>query len=439
MSYAATASAQRVRSAAEHGGYVAALGLAAAPVLAANGGYFPSSWGWAAAGFAWAAVLGSALAQAWRPSWLELSFVGGLAAVAGWAALSAFWTISQSDTALEVERTLVYVAAALAVVTVVRAAHVPQLTAGVCTGLGLVCLYALASRLFPHATGGSEFAGSRLATPIGYWNGLGLVAGMGALLALVFGARAAHTWSRVVASASVPIFLVTLYFTFGRGAWIALLAALAVLFAVSQRRLQLLGTSLPTLVLAAIGVWRASREHALTHTTGVALQTASHEGRGLAALVAGLCLVAAYAAYGTSRLDGIWVRPSVVRPARIAILVAVVVVVAAVVARFGSPVTIARHGYDSFTASPTATSNLNSRLFSLSNNGRVAAWKVAWQAFKEHPVAGLGAGGFEPYWNQHRRSDFSDSSWANRCSDEKAEKAFLLPGSSMYPSAYRAR
>src|SRR5215217_4583404 len=34
---------------------------------------------------------------------------------------------------------------------------------------------------------------------------------------------------------------------------------------------------------------------------------------------------------------------------------------------------------------------------------------------------------------------FSDSSWANRRSDEKVEKAFLLPCSTMYPSAHRAR
>src|SRR5918997_794193 len=34
---------------------------------------------------------------------------------------------------------------------------------------------------------------------------------------------------------------------------------------------------------------------------------------------------------------------------------------------------------------------------------------------------------------------FSDSSAANRRSEEKVEKAFLLPCSTMYPSAHRAR
>src|SRR5918999_4036059 len=34
---------------------------------------------------------------------------------------------------------------------------------------------------------------------------------------------------------------------------------------------------------------------------------------------------------------------------------------------------------------------------------------------------------------------FSDSSSANRRSEEKAEKAFLLPCSTIYPSAHRAR
>src|ERR671916_2706667 len=34
---------------------------------------------------------------------------------------------------------------------------------------------------------------------------------------------------------------------------------------------------------------------------------------------------------------------------------------------------------------------------------------------------------------------FSDSSWANRRSEEKVEKAFLLPCSTICPSAHRAR
>jgi tetratricopeptide (TPR) repeat protein len=62
-----------------------------------------------------------------------------------------------------------------------------------------------------------------------------------------------------------------------------------------------------------------------------------------------------------------------------------------------------QRGYDSFVGTPAQNStNLNDRLFSLSNNGRLPAWKVSWHAFERNPVTGIGAGGFENYWNQHR-------------------------------------
>ena len=91
MSFVATASASRVREAADGRLPAAALGLAAAPVLAANGGYFPTTWGWAGMLLAWAAVLGALLRPLSRPSRLELVFLGGLAAFAAWSAASSIW------------------------------------------------------------------------------------------------------------------------------------------------------------------------------------------------------------------------------------------------------------------------------------------------------------------------------------------------------------
>jgi len=300
---------------------------------------------------------------------------------------------------------LVYVAGALAVVTIVGVERVTRLLAGVLTGVTLVCVYALSTRLFPTSTGSGGFAASRLSTPIGYWNGLGVLAAMGVMLALVFGARARNGIGRGLASAAVPVLLCTLYFTFSRGAWIALLAGVVVLFAADRERLQLLGAGIAPGLLGAFVVWRASQEDALTHTSTSTLQTAIHQGRSLAAVLAGACLVAAYLGWAVRHLDRVWERPDVVRVTRVLLLAAAVVVAAAFVARYGSPVSMAKRGYHSFVGAPTGGTDLNNRLFSLSNNGRLPSWKVALHAFEAHPVGGIGAGGFEDYWNQHRTVD----------------------------------
>jgi hypothetical protein len=406
VSYAALTSAQRARAAVDGVLPGLVLGLGVAPVLAANGGYFPSSWGWAGVGLAWAAVLAAALSDFARPTRMQLAFVGLLVAFTGWIALSLIWTSTQSQTGLEFDHMLVYVAGAVAVVAIVGAERVARLLAGVATGIALISAYALATRLFPHGAAGDTFAGSRLATPIGYWNGLAIVTGMGIILALVFAARASNGAWRAVATGVLPLLVTTVYFTFSRGGWLALLVGLAVLFAADRDRLQLLGPALIGAIASLFAVWRASQASALTHTSAASVTTAAHQGRSLAAVVAGACLVAAYAGWGVRRFDGIWQEPQVQRVVRIAAVALAAIVVVGGVARYGAPWSIARHGYDSFVAEPSGQqANLNSRLFSLTNNGRLPAWKVAWHAFEDHPLGGIGAGGFENYWNQHRTFD----------------------------------
>jgi hypothetical protein len=402
MSYAALASTQRAFSVVDRRLSAGALGLGAAAVVAANGGFFPTSWGWAGAALAWAAVVGSAVGERWRPSRSELVFVCGLVAFAVWTALSILWTTTQSGTVFEVERMLVYVAGALAVLAIVREAEVKWLVAGVAVGLWLACAYGLGTRLFPHSAFRDSFSGSRLSSPVGYWNGLGLVAAMGALLAVVCATRSVSIAWRFLAGAALPVFLTTLYYTFSRGAWLSLLAGFVVFFALDRKRLQFLAASLLPLACAAIAVWRASRQSALTHNAAASFQSARDQGHSLAWLLIVLCLAAGVAAVTARAADSLWESPAVVWLARAVLAVAIVFAAAAVVVRFGSPTTIARHAYDSFNRGPTKSTNLNSRLFSLSNSGRLQAWKVAWQAFVHHPLAGLGAGGYAAYWNEHR-------------------------------------
>lgn len=152
-------------------GFGSVLGLAAA-----SGGYFPQSWGWAALALAWAAALVLLVGRPVRPSRLELGFLGGLVAFAAWTGLSTVWSQSVPSTVLEVERDAVYLAGiAAAVVLAGRGVADGVLAAAV-----VVCAWNLGVR----AHGYDPSVLSAGADPVGYANGLGLLAAIGIVLAL---------------------------------------------------------------------------------------------------------------------------------------------------------------------------------------------------------------------------------------------------------------
>lgn len=380
-----------------------ALGLGVVPLLAANGGYFALSWGWAAMALGGAAAIVAAARAPSRPSPAELALIGGMTLFAAWSALAMVWTESATQTPLEVERLLVYVGAAVAVKAVVRREHVRYLLGGVLAGTTAVCAYGLATRLFPGHFTTSTFLGDRLYAPVGYWNGLGLVAAMAALLAFGHAAHGKSAAGRALAGAALPVVLPTLYFTFSRGASLAFALGLLTLVAVDARRLRLLASAAPLALVAGAIVWRASRMGALTHTHH-ALAAATQQGHHLAVLVVAAAIAAGLAAFAVGEIDR---RTRVPRRASravgAALLALALLALVGVFARYGSPVSIARRAYDSISTNPPATNgNLNARLFNLSNNGRIAQWSVALHTFERHPILGTGPGSYQQEWYLHR-------------------------------------
>ena len=404
---AGTASVRRERIRFSEGLPAFLLGFALVPVLAANGGYLPTEWGWTAMALAGAAAAAASFRAPAAPSRPALLFIGGFTLFACWLAVSNFWTEAPAQTPLEVERSLVYVAATLALMTVVRPRRASHLAGGICAALTAICAFALATRLFPdHFAAPDRLAGARLSTPVGYWNALGLVAAMGALLALPIAARAASRWQRALAAAALPVLVLTLYFTFSRGAWLSLALGFVTLVAADRRRLQLLAVAAPLVTVTALVVLRASRTTELTHT-GVPVGTAAHAGHRLAVVVLVSCLAIAYLAIAFR-----WLERSVkvsrrVRTASGWLVVGLAVVaLGAVFARAGSPFTIAHRAYHSIESSPPAANgNLNNRLFSLSSNGRLDQWRIAVRMIDRQPLRGLGAGSFEQEWFRQRPYD----------------------------------
>ena len=90
------------------------------------------------------------------------------------------------------------------------------------------------------------------------------------------------------------LLLLTLYFTYSRGGWIALFLGLAVTVAIDRHRLQLITTALVLAPWPVLAIWAASRSSALTHS-GAELSAASRDGHGLAVIAIALVVAAALA------------------------------------------------------------------------------------------------------------------------------------------------
>ncbi len=378
--------------------------LAVGGLLAANGGFFPVSWSWATLVLLWAAALALILRAPTRPTRLERTFLAALVCFVAWVWISIGWSTDVSQSVLEGERSLVLVAAVGAGLALAQRHAVPVLLGGTLAGITAVCAYALATRLFPGRVGHYDpLAVYRLNTPVGYWNGLGIVAAIGVLLALGLALHARSTLRSALAGLTVPVLLLTLYFTYSRGAWIALAAGLAVLLVIDSHRLSIAAGIVVLAPAPVLVVWVASRSHALTRQSSI-LAAAKQDGHRVALVLLALTLLEASLALGFRAAHRFRVARAL-RLAWAAVLAAcLLTAVGGVFVRYGSPVTLAQRSYHAFVAPPRQVVNLNQRLFDLSSNGRVGLWKVAWHEALGHPLLGGGAGSYERYYLQHRTS-----------------------------------
>ena len=156
---------------------------------------------------------------------------------------------------------------------------------------------------------------------------------------------------------------------------------------------------------SAIAIGVAATSPALTHKTA-ALAAAGRDGHGLAVIAIGLVVAASLTILAADWLGTTIAIPQGLRRVYVGtLLFLLAAVLIAVFGRYGFPPTLAKKAYDSFTVSHSEGSDLNSRLFSLSGNGRSDNWHTAWQQVSSHPVLGGGAGTYAEFWFQHRRID----------------------------------
>jgi hypothetical protein len=359
-----------------------------------SGGYFPSEWGLLLGFFAIVALLVVIVCDTVAVTRRDVSVVAALAALAVWSLVSIAWSSGADAPVLAAERDLVYVAALGALLLAVSRDRVQWLMGGAVGGILVVCVYALATRLFAGAVGDAAdaVAGNRLGAPIGYANALGVLAALGLVLALGFVLHD-RVELRVGAGVALVPLCVTLYFTLSRGSVIAL--ALGVLaFLGAERSGHAIGALLPVAVPPAAAVFLAVRSPLLDG--GLSLAAVQSSGHRLAWELGLLALSGGAAGAAAGPLA------RTLTPVALIGLAGAAAVGAAAIVWVG-PEHLSHRVADSFRAAPGVTTGKPSRrLLSASAGFRSAYWSVARRMVEREPLLGEGAGSYERWWLQDR-------------------------------------
>ncbi|HZT53529.1 MAG TPA: O-antigen ligase family protein, partial [Gaiellaceae bacterium] len=213
---------------------------------------------------------------------------------------------------------------------------------------------------------------------------------------------------RLLGAVSLVVLAPTLFFTFSRGAWLALGLGLLALLASSPRRLRVAAEGLAFALAPAAALVLAWRSGPLTHADAT-LAAATRAGHRLAVELLLLCLASALAVPAVRHLERrLRVGVAVRRLAGGAAAAAAVAGLAVALVSAGGPVAVASRAYHSFAdpRPPSDHGDLTSRLVSLNGNGRARMWSVAVDALHGGRwVIGLGAGSFERTWDRSPRAN----------------------------------
>lgn len=342
--------------------------------------------------------LASGLLPRTRPGRSTIILLVALGAYLLWTALSLRWTESSERTAEELARVLDYIG----LVVLLSLALDRRTWRAAAMGLGfaalIVCGLAVASRLLPSLFGhGPLFtpnATNRLSYPFGYWNAVGAWSAMATAIGLAWSAYSPGRIPRAVALGLVPLATMATYLSFSRAALAGTALGVAVVLALSRRRLAVLLNLIGVSLATALEVLVVRGAPVLARGTGT---------RGAGAVFGAILLAVAISA-GTALLTSV---PAVARaqlPTRVTrgLLIGGAMVLLVLVASLGPRV--GRKAWHQFTHPPVVTSsNPAARVTQLSGT-RYDVWSVALEAFKAHPITGTGSGTYGFWWNRHART-----------------------------------
>ena len=374
------------------------------------GGFFPGTTALIAIVFALGLVLRITIAdRPWEGWSLPLALAAGaMALLAVWILASAEWSDAPGRAVIEFDRALLY---ALALVVFglfrTRPEDLAVLLRWVAGAFCVVCIVALVPRLLPGTFPLTDtIANDRLTYPLTYWNAMGIFAALALILALHVSSSAREPgYARVLAAAAAPAAAVTLYFTFSRGGIAAAVAGVVLYALLAHPRglLTALAALVPTVGYAVHAAYGADLLASVRFDQSIA---AGQREDVLTVVV--ICMLAAGALRALGLLaDRRLVRLRIPDHRRRAVwsvagvltvlAVAIVVVAADVPQRIDQE----RREFVEGAILPNS-SDLRDRLTQTGNNGRLAHWRVARDAFEQRPGLGWGAGTYRLLWEEDR-------------------------------------
>ncbi|MGH2835009.1 MAG: O-antigen ligase family protein [Solirubrobacteraceae bacterium] len=323
-----------------------------------------------------------------------------LLALTALTGLSVAWSVAPDASWQDAGRMLSYSAVFAAAVALawIAPGGWRALLGAVVLAASVVCTYALLTKVLPnHLDAADTYA--RLQQPYGYWNAIGLTAGMGAIGCLWLGARrSGHALLTALAYPAIGMMLVTVMLAYSRGALAALaIGAIAWMVLVPLRLRGVRVLAIGAIGAAPVVAWNFSRSALKDEGVGLAARTtAGHQfGVLLAAMLLLLLLAgAAIGFFGDRRAP----RQSTRRAAGFAIAALLALVIAGA---FGALAASSRgltgtisHDLSSLTDPNARVPNTAGRLTAASSV-RARYWKEAFEIFEAHPAVGAGAAGYE--------------------------------------------
>ena len=329
-----------------------------------------------------------------RGRW-AVAALSALAGLAVWTAASTAWARIEIHAIDDAARLALYAAAFAAALIAMRA---PELRRAVpwalLLGIAAASVYGLGTRLLPDVFEAQVFgnAGARLAHPITYWNGLGLVTGCGALIGIACAAEAAapRRLRALACALAVPCGFAC-YMSLSRGAFVAVIGGLVVLAALRPRAATALAAACVLAPVAALIVAiQALDQVRAAPTVPHAVQT----GQGEFAAV----LVVAVAAAAALAFTLLSARADAVREWRLRPRLAALVAIGGVAVILVGTVAVSYASEQSDEIATSAARLKQAKTF------RGPYWDVALGSFADHPLTGVGSGSFQVEWRRETDS-----------------------------------
>lgn len=424
-------------------GLIAVFGVGAIAAFFSvhRGGYFPQQWFWGVSAIS--ILLGISILVPGYYSALsrkQWALVGALGVFVAVVAGSILWSVSYELSLREALRTGMYAGAfvlllpaarrwsSLIVDTVVFAALLPP------------ALYGLLQKIYPTLTLYTGFdsleSDPRASSTLGYHPSFGMICAMGALLAVSRVGSLRPSYGaipvRALYSAVSVLFLAALYFSFSRGAVLALIGGVLVLLALSKRRFEVLGN---LAIAGAVFMWLYSR---IQELPGLFIRPVSYKMMKVDGwLLVEPLLKALLAAFLAQVVFSLLIRlfeeftpRNVRRGARVIATLAIAVLFMAGIAQAWTAfqgmggvegVKSQLTAGDVYT-DPDIARDTSQRYTSMDASARFELWEIALENWWRHPFTGTGADTYQVVYVQERAEGSGDvlhphSMWVRILSD----------------------